>query len=344
MVRWLSLAALVSAAPVSGEDCKTAFARTKASPEYIAVVDSYRDRQWLDAVQGAERLDHEALESFVEQLDPAHIDHRSHPCVEAAALLHTDTAIYLVEDGAWPKAFGHFELGRTLSRKAGRHFERDWLLAVALYYQGLIFTGDREIGFREATALFDEALDRHPGDAEIHVAAGALWEWSGSLSFGELDHLKRAERLYARALEQEPGLAEALLRYGKVLEKRGRFDEAVPPLEELVALEADHDIIYRARIYRARMALGNLAERRGLPEPAIRHYRAAIELEPDWQIGYLALSHALHTSSEREASRTALEEALFLSDSAASGWWEYELGLSERADPLLSSMREALAR
>ena len=255
------------------------------------------------------------------------------------ALLHTDAAIHHVENGAWPKAFGHFELGQELSRKAGRRFQRDWALAVALYYQRRIFAGDQEIGFREATALFDDAVDRHPADAEILVAAGAVWEWSGSLPLGESGHLKRAQRLYARALEQEPRLAEAMLRYGKVLERRGRFDEAVQPLEELVALEADYHILYRAR-----MALGNLAERRGLPEPAIRHYRAAIELEPDWQIGYLALSHALHTASEREASRAALEEALFLSDSTESGWWEYELGLSERADPLLSSMREGLAR
>ena len=339
MGRWLSFAALLLAAPASGEDCKTAFARSEISPEYISIVDTYRNRQWLVAVQSVARLDHKALESFVKQLEPAPMDEHSHPCVEAAALLHTDTAIYVVEDGDWTKAFVHFELGRTLSRKVGRHFERDWLLAVALYYQGLIFAGDREIGFREATALFDDALDRHPADAEILVAAGALWEWSGSLPFGEPDHMKRAERLYARALEQEPGLAEAKLRYGNVLEKRGRFDDAVQHLEEVVAFEADHYIMYRAR-----MVFGNLAERRGLPEPAILHYQAAIKLEPNWQIGFLALSHALHTASEREALRTALEEALILSDSKQSGWWEYELGLSERADPLFSSMREALAR
>ena len=341
MVRWLSLAALVLAAPASGVDCQTAFAGTTASPEYISLVEDYRGSRpvRLGAVRSTARLGHEAFESFVKQIDPARIGPGSHPCIEAVALLHTDAAIHHVENGAWPKAFGHFELGQELSRKAGRRFQRDWALALALYYQRRIFAGDQEIGFREATALFDDAVDRHPADAEILVAAGAVWEWSGSLPLGESGHLKRAERLYARALEQEPRLAEAMLRYGKVLERRGRFDEAVQPLEELVALEADYHILYRAR-----MALGNLAERRGLPEPAIRHYRAAIELEPDWQIGYLALSHALHTASEREASRAELEEALFLSDSTETGWWEYELGLSERADPLLSSMREGLAR
>lgn len=341
MVRWLSLAALVMAAPASGVDCRTAFAGTTASPEYISLVEAYRGSRpiRLGAVRSTARLGHEPFESFVKRLDPARMGPRSHPCIEAAALLHTDAAIHHVENRAWPKAFGHFELGQKLSRKAGRRFQRDWALAVALYYQRRIFTGDQEIGFREATALFDDAVDRHPADAEILVAAGAVWEWSGSLTLGESGHLKRAERLYARALEQEPRLAEAMLRYGKVLEKRGRFEEAVQALEELLALEADYHIIYRAR-----MTLGNLAERRGLPEPAIRHYRAAIELEPDWQIGYLALSHALHTASAREASRAALEEALFLSDSTQSGWWEYELGLSERAVSLLSLMREASAR
>ncbi|TDI43421.1 MAG: tetratricopeptide repeat protein [Acidobacteria bacterium] len=340
MVRWLSLAALVWAAPASGEDCQTAFAGTTASPEYISLVEAYRRGRplRLGAVRAAARLGHEALEPFVKQLDPARMGPCSHPCIEAMALLHTDTAIHHVENGAWPEAFGHFELGQKLSRKVGQRFQRDWALAVALYYQGRIFAGDEEIGFREATALFDDAVDLYPADTEILVAAGAVWEWSGSLPRGESGHLKRAERLYARALEQEPRLAEAKLRYGKVLEKRGHFEEAVQRLEELVALEADHHIIYRAR-----MALGNLAERRGLPEAAIRHYRAAIELEPDWQIGYLALSHALHTTSEREASRAALEEALLLSDSTQSSWWEYELGMSERAEPLLSSLREALA-
>ena len=71
-----------------------------------------------------------------------------------------------------------------------------------------------------------------------------------------------------------------------------------------------------------------------VPHVAIRD--RAVALLPRWQAGYIALSHALHASGEREASREVLDEALQFpaDDENAVGWWSYEVGLSQRLEPL----------
>jgi predicted Zn-dependent protease len=82
-------------------------------------------------------------------------------------------------------------------------------------------------------------------------------------------------------------------------------------------------------------------------EEAIAHFRAAVALKPDWQVGALALSHALHRHGSRDESREVLEHGLNVSwtNENLFGWWSYETGLSGRFGPLLESMRsEVLAR
>jgi len=310
---------------------------------YALLVDAYRQDRRIGAVREMRDESLEALEQFVKRLQKIPRDVRASLCLRAAALLHTEVAMLASDERDFRAAGFHFGLARSLAELVEPGFRRDWFLTVALFHQGLIFMGVSEFGFREATRYFEEALREFAHDPELLLAAGALWEWSGSLRGGEKAHLKKAEKLYERALRADPSLTEAKLRYSNVLEKRGRFEEAAAPLEEILAEPADRDADPHI-IYRAHMTLGNLLERQGRPKEAAAHYRAATELLPTWQVGYLALSHALHTAGARTASREALEEALarHSSDESVVGWWSYEIGLSDRVKPLLLSLRQEI--
>jgi tetratricopeptide (TPR) repeat protein len=134
-----------------------------------------------------------------------------------------------------------------------------------------------------------------------------------------------------------------LLRHGKVLEKLGRQDEAQALLLRVLEVPVVADVHYRAR-----MTLGGMAERGGELESAIRHYEAAVNLIPSWQVAHLTLGHVLHASGAHDRAREMLDAALSLkieeADEFYGGWWSYELGISLRFEPLLKRMRAGVRR
>jgi tetratricopeptide (TPR) repeat protein len=150
--------------------------------------------------------------------------------------------------------------------------------------------------------------------------------------------VKTAEKLYRRAVVVNPRVAEAQLRHGRVLEKLERYEEAVGPLERVVELGESGLFDYLAHL-----VLGGIEERMGRVAKAIDHYRVATEVFPDWQVAHIALAHALHVSGQRKASRSALSRSVDAppaSVEALMGWWSYELGRSEKLEPLLEHLRE----
>jgi tetratricopeptide (TPR) repeat protein len=200
-----------------------------------------------------------------------------------------------------------------------------------------------EEAFTRADRFLDNAVRRYPEDPEVLLAAGALLEWSGSLRWGVASHLEEAEELYARALRLAPDEPPILLRHGLVLEKLDKRDEAVVPLLRLLELGAKEDVIYRSR-----MVLGRIAEAAGRLPEAIGHYEAASAAIPSWQVAYLALGHALHSSGSHDRARTVLDRAFSMdmksADETFMGWWSYELGLALRFEPLLERMRAEVMR
>jgi hypothetical protein len=250
----------------------------------------------------------------------------------------------LAERNRWEDADRHFDAawrltGRIGALAEGKRFERDWLLAVGLFHQQLIFTTDVvEDAFVGADRHLRNGVKLYPEDPEILLAAGALLEWSGSLRRGDRAHLKEAEALYSRALRLKPQDPDTLLRHGWVLEKLGRDEEASAPLLQVLELDARKDLIYRAR-----MALGRLSERRGRLPDSMVHYQAAADVIPEWQVAYIALGHVLHDAGSHQRAREVLEGALAITartpDEAFGGWWSYEVGISLRFDPLFARMR-----
>ncbi|MES1943337.1 hypothetical protein PC39_04422 [Salinisphaera sp. PC39] len=86
--------------------------------------------------------------------------------------------------------------------------------------------------YREALALYEEALSRYPGDADLLYARSLVWE-----RLGDID---RAEADLRAVLSQEPGDPRALNALGYMLSNHSRrYEEARRYIEQ--ALEADPD-------------------------------------------------------------------------------------------------------
>jgi tetratricopeptide (TPR) repeat protein len=351
VVPTLTLAAALLPQPVH---CEFSLGRTREpTTEFTRLVNLYRNGPLSSAE--FESLAQEEPKSFlrrfreVRELIENQPDETLLPddeCLRAASLLETELAMVLARRSQWQKSDFHFDTAWTIStllQSPGLRvrFQRNWLLASGLFHHELIFVSDPGEAFWRADRYLREAVRRYREDAEILLAAGALLEWSGSLAGGDRSNLEEAESLYARVLAITPSDPEALLRYGWVLEKRGRDREALAPLHRLLEQGAEPNLLYRCR-----MVLGRLAENDGRLEEAIEHYEHASESIPSWQVASIALGHALHQSGLHDRSRSILDSALTLegSEEVLVGWWSYDLGLAQYWKPLLSRMREEVTR
>jgi tetratricopeptide (TPR) repeat protein len=126
------------------------------------------------------------------------------------------------------------------------------------------------------------------------------------------------------ALAVDPGRHEARLRLGRLLLARGALAEAEPALEAV-----ERDATGTRERYLARLFLGRLAERRGRPEDAARHYAEALELWSDSQAARLGLALVLERNEGPAAARPVVGESLSASrrpNRATDPWWLYPFG------------------
>jgi len=347
----------LSAGLARGDDCTFRLPKGFPVDEYAAMVTHYRNGQFTSAGERLQALAPERVDEVFEFLRQNGWPER---CFFAASLLHTEMGMREIKnfvrsddpkyhfDSAW-------KLTGFVSAKGSRErFQRNWLLLMGLFYQKLMFDPDvvrqqqtdperldlaSEL-FRRAQTSFDDAVKAFPRDPEILLAAGTLFEWSGAPLFGEPRHLAKAEKLYGRACQSDPNDALAQLRYGTTLWKRRRREKAAAPLGRVLELSTDDELVFRAHL-----ALGRIAVLEGNHQEAISHFRVAREAKPTWQVGSLALSHALHVAGARDEARLELERGLSIPSTGENlfGWWSWETGLIERFGPLLESMRDEVA-
>jgi len=123
---------------------------------------------------------------------------------------HRKTLVHL------PKALDYFNQAVTLDPK----FALAWAKAAETQRQ-LALNGvvDPKEGLPKARAAVEKALQLDETLADAHVALagimGAEWDWTG------------AEREFKRAIELNPNLSEAYLRYSVLLSVLGRQEEAL---------------------------------------------------------------------------------------------------------------------
>jgi len=343
---------LTAALFLQSRECELTEVTFQEDAEYLHLVSLYRAGHPSEAIREIGNLDIAVVKRLIQSEAPGMSD----DCLQAASILETELAMTLAENSLWQNADSHFEAawqisllieltyqGERATPVRRLRFQRDWLLAAGLFNHQLIFMNVAEKAFVRADRFLHNAVRLYPNDPEVLLAAGSLLEWSGSLREGEPSHLKEAEELYARALRLTPDEPEILLRHGVVLEKLEKEDEARPPLRRVLELETRKDLIYRSR-----MVLGKMAERAGRLVEAIAHYEAALDAIPSWQVAYVALGHALHTSGSHDRAREELDRALAMdmksADATLGGWWSYELGVALRFEPLFERMRAEVTK
>ena len=338
-----------SAGVAQSDDCTFLLAKGFPVDEYAAIVSIYRNGQFTTAGTRLQALTPERVDEVFEFLRENGWPER---CVFAASLLHTEMGmrsetVFVRRDDREHHFASAWKLTGLVPAEGSRErYQRNWLLLTSLFYQKLMF--DPEVVrseperlsiaselFRNAQTYFDDAVKAFPQDPEILLAAGTLFEWSGAPHFGEPRHLRKAEKLYERACRLDPNDAVAQLRYGTALWKRRQWEKAATPLRHVLELATDDELAFRAHI-----ALGRIAMLEGNHQEAIAHFRAAREAKPEWQVGSLALSHALHVAGARDESRLELERGLDIAWTDTFGWWSWETGLIKRFGPLLESMRD----
>ncbi len=149
-----------------------------------------------------------------------------------------------------------------------------------------------EEAYPKARAAAIKGLAIDDTRAELHASLGYVtrfydWDWP------------RAEREFLRAIELNPGYANAHRWYGQLLSGLARHDEAIAQTEHALELDplsliihtAVGDVLFYARQY----------------ERAVEYYRRCIELDPAFEPGHTDLARALELLGRAEEG---LEEYL----------------------------------
>ena len=143
-----------------------------------------------------------------------------------------------------------------------------------------------------------------------------------------------AERYFCQTLDIAPGMVEAMVRLARLVDDRGRHDEAADLLKRATAASSPDPIV---RFYGLLMA-GRIERERGRLEAAEAHFRDAIAVFPEAQSARLGASHVAVLRADVAG---ALEFMRPLADRPEAGnvltdpWWVYGLGLGRQANRLL---------
>lgn len=153
--------------------------------------------------------------------------------------------------------------------------------------------------------LYREAGSRCGPELERAARTGfTRWaQWKGRDKSAYQDARQAFDRLYESGCED--GLVE--YRYGNLLRWSGRCDLAIPVIERaLPDLEANYPADRNAL---AHYVLGLCSTEEGDFDAAIRHYRRAIELDPDDVNSMLNLANRYIEAGKPDLARELLDHA-----------------------------------
>jgi tetratricopeptide (TPR) repeat protein len=204
--------------------------------------------------------------------------------------------------------------------------QEDRIPLYCMWIRGLCDTGDLE----HARVLAERAADELPGEADVLIALGNVYDLSG--------RLEDARDAFAKAIEVEAGGALQHYNLGAVLERLG--DEVAAEECYREALDVDED---GPTLFEANAALGALLRRTGRLEEAEEIYDAFLDEDP--LSVEMLVEHGI-CLSDLDAFDEAIERfrtALSL-DASHSGAW-YNLAITQfrmgQADEAFVSMQRA---
>ena len=177
----------------------------------------------------------------------------------------------------------------------------------------------------QAAAARAVEIDDMLAEAHISQATVKLYyehDWPG------------AERGFQKALELNPGAAQAHYKYGSYLTYMGRFEEAMGELE--IALKLDPLSL------QARVNLGTALYVMRRHHQAIKQYKKALELEPGYVNAHFALGCTYIQLNRFDEAITALQEAVRLAEdsSVALGILGYAYAMSNQRDEAKQVLRQ----
>ncbi len=135
----------------------------------------------------------------------------------------------------------------------------------------LIHQGDAQGALKEYLSSLD--YDETP---EAHLGLGVIYTWS-------LGRTQDGEKEFKRALEMRPDYSEALTNLGALYIQRGRFQDALEPLDK-----AAHDPLYKGRVL-AQSDLGWALYKTGQVERGVSEIRGALAVAPKYCLGWRQL-------------------------------------------------------
>jgi tetratricopeptide (TPR) repeat protein len=143
-----------------------------------------------------------------------------------------------------------------------------------------------------------------------------------------------AERLFRRAIDADPGYAEARVRLARLLELRGRHDEAAGAIETALAQASERHVVFYARL-----VAGRIAQARGRAGEAVDQYAEASTLFPDAQSAMVGASQAAFMNADVTAALTFVQKLGPGSEPFdADPWRIYKLGAGRDADALVGAI------
>lgn len=152
----------------------------------------------------------------------------------------------------------------------------------------------REQRYEEAMAVYNEALETHPGNTDLLYGRAMLAE--------KMDNLEQLERDLRAIIEQNPDHVQALNALGYTLADRtDRLQEAHDLIEQALKLGPDNFYIIDS--------MGWVLYRMGRLDEAEEYLRRAFELQHDPEVA-AHLGEVLWVKGDREAAREIWDAAL----------------------------------
>ena len=146
--------------------------------------------------------------------------------------------------------------------------------AEELYRSGTQLFAERRPA--EATSALERSVQLRPGYAVAWKALGVVYASQGDY--------RRAEPPFRNACEQQPGLADACLYYGRTLYLLNQFDPALRVLRAALRTDKSNSQIYRL-LALSEEALGQVSDAAAAFQTAIRLHRGGVPDE-DPRIDY----------------------------------------------------------
>ena len=286
------------------------------------------------------------------------------PGPDSARQPRSDSIMLFLADGQQTgvdDASVQWEMGRRLldkvkpkdSRKLGSDPGADetvrlWYLASNIYMQSAEQVDAWHV---------DRAVQLFPQDPEILFVAGCAREmFSGpqiqsvllsttlsrdlfNLYGDEGEELRRAEKFYRESLERDSNRAEARIRLGRVLNRRGRHQDAIVELRRATMATKNTLLLYYGNLF-----LGDAADALGLSEEARRAYERAGELFELAQSPRLAISAMAARAGNRSGALAPIEAVLSRDQpvTADDPWWSYYTSQTRDLEGVWTALRVAV--